>query len=100
MGRIICLVGNGTDDDEGNTVEVSRVGNGSSFHLGTKGLGLANNGFLGGFFCHKQVAGGNSAPTAMQELFMRMRFSRVVIPSDGQKTISSVNGTGQPANMK
>ena len=59
LGTVIRLVGNGTDDDKGNTVQVSTVGNGSTLHLGTVPLKFFDQAVLD-FFAGNELISADS----------------------------------------
>lgn len=61
LGAVIRLVGNGTDDDERNAVQVSTVGNGSTLHLGTVPLELFYQAFLDFFTGNELVAADHAS---------------------------------------
>ncbi len=44
--RIIRLIGDGTDDDEGNLIQIGAVGDGSTFHLGAVAMEKIDQPFL------------------------------------------------------
>ena len=61
LGTVIRLVGNGTDDDKGNTVQVSTVGNGSPLHLGTVPLKFFDQAVLD-FFAGNELISADYTP--------------------------------------
>lgn len=61
LGTVIRLVGNGTDDDKGNTVQVSTVGNGSPLHLGTVPLKFFDQSVLD-FFAGNELISADYTP--------------------------------------
>lgn len=61
LGTVIRLVGNGTDDDKGNTVQVSTVGNGSTLHLGTVPLKFFDQAVLD-FFAGNELISADYTP--------------------------------------